>query len=84
MDCGFKLYRREIFDHITIKSTGALIDAEILARANRAGYTIGEIGVDHLPRTAGAQTGANIKVIVRAFRELLKLRRDILATPKHA
>lgn len=84
VDCGFKLYRREIFDHITIKSTGALIDAEILARANRAGYTIGEIGVDHLPRTAGTQTGANIKVIARAFRELLKLRTDILATPKHA
>jgi len=84
VDSGFKLYRREIFDHISMKSTGALIDAEILARANRAGYTIGEIGVDHLPRTAGTQTGANIKVIVRAFRELLRLRRDILDTPKHS
>jgi len=82
VDSAFKLYRREIFDQIDMKSTGALIDAEILARANRAGYTIGEIGVDHLPRTAGAQTGAKLKVIARAFRELLKLRRDILAAPR--
>jgi len=81
VDSAFKLYRREIFDHIEMKSTGALIDAEILARARRAGYTLGEIGVRHLPRTAGEQTGANIKVILRAFKELRQLRRDILNTP---
>ena len=81
VDSAFKLYRREIFEHIEMKSTGALIDAEILARARRAGYTLGEIGVRHLPRTAGEQTGANIKVILRAFKELRRLRRDILNTP---
>jgi hypothetical protein len=32
--------------------------------------TIKEIGVQHLPRRAGRATGANIKVIVRAFHEL--------------
>ena len=82
VDCAFKLYRREIFDHIRMKSTSALIDAEILARANRAGFTIGQIGVDHLARTAGSQTGADIKVIFRAFKELFRLRSDILATPR--
>jgi hypothetical protein len=64
-----------------MKSNGALIDAEILARANRAGYTIGHVGVRHLPRVAGQQTGANIKVILRAFKELIRLRKSILATP---
>ena len=81
VDSAFKLYRREIFDHIEMKSTGALIDAEILARARRAGYSLSEIGVRHLPRTAGEQTGANLKVILRAFKELRQLRRDILNTP---
>ena len=33
VDCAFKLYKREIFDHIKMESTGALIDTEILARS---------------------------------------------------
>jgi len=74
IDCAFKLYRREIFDNIKVVSTGALIDAEILARAVRKGYRVTQQGIHHYPRTAGAQTGANLRVILRAFRELLRLR----------
>ena len=77
IDCAFKLYKRDIFDHIELSSTGALIDAEILARAARRGYRITQKGVQHYPRTAGAQTGANFRVIFRAFRELFELRRRI-------
>ena len=77
IDCAFKLYKREIFDTIEMHSTGALIDTEILARAIRKGYTIAQIGVHHYPRTAGEQTGANLRVIVRAFKELFKLYRQI-------
>lgn len=78
IDCAFKLYKRTVFDHIEMVSTGALIDTEILARAKRKGYTIKQIGVHHYPRAAGKATGANIKVILRAFRELFKLRKNIL------
>ena len=77
IDCAFKLYKTEIFDNIKLSSTGALIDAEILARATRKGYRITQKGVHHYPRTAGEQTGANLKVICRAFKELLKLRSQI-------
>jgi glycosyltransferase involved in cell wall biosynthesis len=77
IDCAFKLYKREIFDHIEMSSTGALIDAEILARASRKGYRIVQKGVQHYPRTAGAQTGAKFRVIFRAFKELFELRRRI-------
>lgn len=77
IDCGFKLYRREIFDNIKLSSTGALIDTEILARAVRKGYRITQKGVHHYPRAAGEQTGANLHVICRAFKELFKLRSQI-------
>ncbi len=77
IDCAFKLYPRALFDEIEMKSMGALIDAEILTRAKRRGYTIGQIGVHHYPRTAGASTGANLGVIARAFKELFLLRKDI-------
>ncbi|MHC4555926.1 MAG: glycosyltransferase family 2 protein [Planctomycetota bacterium] len=77
VDCAFKLYRREIFDNIQLSSTGALIDAEILARAARKGYRITQKPVHHYPRIAGTQTGANVRVILRAFKELFKLRSRI-------
>jgi len=77
IDCAFKLYKREIFDNIQLLSAGALVDTEILARAIRKGYRITQKGVHHYPRTAGTQTGANLKVILRAFKELLKLHRKI-------
>jgi glycosyltransferase involved in cell wall biosynthesis len=77
IDCAFKLYKREIFDKIELSSTGALIDAEILARAARKGYRITQKGVHHYPRLAGEQSGASLRVILRAFKELFKLQRRI-------
>jgi len=77
IDCAFKLYKREIFDNIKLSSSGALIDAEILARATRKGYTVTQKGVHHYPRRAGEQTGANLRVIFRAFKELFKLHSQI-------
>jgi len=49
----------------------------VLARAKYCGYRIGQIGVHHYPRTAGEQTGAKLRVILRAFKELFKLYFDI-------
>ena len=78
IDCAYKIFPRSLFDEIEMKSMGALIDTEILARAKRLGYTIGQTGVHHFARAAGEQTGANLGVIVRAFRELFRLRKEIL------
>ena len=77
IDCAFKLYKREIFDTFKLVSTGALIDAEVLARSVRKGYRVVQQGVHHYPRTAGAQTGANLRVILRAFKELFRLWKQI-------
>ncbi|HUU85548.1 MAG TPA: glycosyltransferase family 2 protein [Phycisphaerae bacterium] len=77
IDCAFKIFPRELFERIEMKSMGALIDTEILAKARNLGYSITQTGVHHYPRTAGEQSGANIRVIARAFRELFKLRRQI-------
>jgi hypothetical protein len=73
VDGAFKIYPRHLFDQIEMLSTGALIDTEILAKAHRIGYTIGQTGVPHYPRVAGEQTGAKLSVILRAFRELFTL-----------
>jgi len=84
IDCAFKIFPRSLFDRIEMKSRGALIDAEVLARAARLGYRIGQVGVHHYPRTEGQQTGANLRVILRAFKELFKLRKEIVRTTRRA
>lgn len=76
VDCGFKLFRREIIQELApqIASRGATFSIEWLVRAKRAGYRFAELPVTHRPRLAGSQTGANIDVILRAFRELVRVR----------
>ncbi len=80
VDCAFKIYPRRFIEQIEMRSTGALIDTEMLAKARRLGYSIGQTGVHHYPRTQGEQTGANFKVILRAFRELFGLYKHIRQT----
>lgn len=73
IDCAFKLFRRHALDSMELTSAGALINTEILALAQQRGFTIKEVPVGHFPRLSGAPTGANFGVILRAFRELLKM-----------
>ncbi len=74
IDCGFKLFRRQVLDHVHVESNGAMIDTEFLAGARARGYKIVDVPVTHLPRTAGHPTGANLRVILRAFRDLARFR----------
>jgi glycosyltransferase involved in cell wall biosynthesis len=74
IDCAFKLMKREVWQRIQVHSGGATFSAELLTKARRCGYRIVELPVTHRPRLAGQATGANVHVIVRAFRELAWLR----------
>jgi glycosyltransferase involved in cell wall biosynthesis len=80
IDCAFKIYPKPFIDRIELHSEGALIDTEMLAKARNLGLTIAQVGVHHYPRTAGTQSGANLRVILRAFKELFKLYRRIRRT----
>jgi len=77
IDCGFKLFRREVLEHVTLVSDGAMIDTEFLAGARARGFRIAEVPVTHLPRMAGEPTGANLKVIAKAFRDLVRFRQRL-------
>jgi glycosyltransferase involved in cell wall biosynthesis len=74
VDCAFKLFRREVWESIRVESGGATFSAEFLIKARRAGFLVREQRVTHLPRTAGRATGARPDVILRAFRDLFRLR----------
>jgi hypothetical protein len=77
LDCAYKLFRREIVERLEMTSSGACINAEIMVQCSQAKLQIKEVPVMHYPRHHGAPTGAAIKVILRAFRELPDLRKYI-------
>ncbi len=77
VDCAFKLFRRRVWESITVRSRGATFSAEFLVKARRRGFRVKEVPVTHLPRTAGSPTGAKPRVIARAVAELFRLWRNL-------
>jgi|GEM_PF-444479 len=56
VDCAFKLFRREVIDRMDVACTDFFIDTELVARTAKLGFRSTEMGVRHLPRTAGRTT----------------------------
>ena len=74
IDCGFKVFKKSAIDKLMpLKSEGAMITTEILAKAKKEKLTIAQVVVKHYPRKFGNQTGGNIRVITRAVIESLML-----------
>ncbi len=77
IDCAMKLFRREVFDGLRLDAEGPFLSAEALIKLRARGVRIAQVGVNHYPRTAGANTGASFGKILRTFRDLAKLRWDL-------
>lgn len=73
IDCAFKVIKKPVIDSIDLTTESALTSAEFLIRTRQAGFKLAQVGVHHYPRTAGEQTGANPKVIIKAFKQSLQL-----------
>ncbi len=75
VDCGFKMVRKEVLEKIPHLESqrGAMINAELAIKAKKAGFRIGQVGVNHYPRLSGKPTGNNFKVIIKSFLDLLRL-----------
>src|SRR4051794_6465706 len=82
VDCAFKLMRRDLVQGLPLVSDGAMVSTELLARAQKAGARIAEIGVTHRPRVAGRASGANPRVVLVAFGQLRVVRRELQAEPQ--
>jgi glycosyltransferase involved in cell wall biosynthesis len=77
VDCAFKLYDTELVRICDVHSEGAMVNTEMLVKLSRLGIQFVQVPVHHYPRQHGNATGANPAVILRAFRELLRLRASI-------
>jgi hypothetical protein len=81
IDCSFKLFRREVFDLVTIESKKFFVDAEVLAKARYHGFEMKELGVRHYPRTAGQST-VRLSHILSTLRELARIWINIHSKPR--
>lgn len=79
MNFAFKLVRRRVLDHVELQSEGSFIDVELLARAQKMGFSIIQFGVDYFPRTRGISTLSSNAVILTILREMRSLRADLAA-----
>jgi len=76
IDCAFKLFKREAFECLEIKSDDFLFNAELLAKAKVKKMSIAQIGVEHYPRCGGKST-ISYKTIYLAIKKLMSLHRGI-------
>lgn len=77
LNCAFKIYKKDVIRSFKLHSKLAFINAELLIRAKKKGFSIKETGVTHYPRQFGNQSGANVKVILGTFKELFELRKEL-------
>jgi len=74
-----KFLRRDVIDGIALRSEGSFIDAEMIAKAERAGFAVAQFGVDYFPRSRGVSTLSSGSVIAGMLKEMRQLLGEIRA-----
>jgi glycosyltransferase involved in cell wall biosynthesis len=73
VDCAFKLYDTALVRVADVQAEGAMVNTEMLVKLSKLGVPFVQVPVHHYNRIHGSSTGANLRVIARAFRELIHL-----------
>lgn len=71
---SIKLFRRSILDKVALRSQTAFVDAELCIRAEKAGFKVVEIPIEHLPRLSQGASGGKLSVISETFTDLVTMR----------
>jgi hypothetical protein len=67
-----KLFPGDLVRTVPVESLSPFMETEILIRARERGLRIGNVEVEHFPRTAGRASGARLGVVLRALREMVR------------
>ena len=57
---SIKLFKREILEHFPLESQTAFVDAELCIRAHKAGFSVVELAIEHLPRLSQGASGGKL------------------------
>lgn len=67
-----KLVDGQLLRSLPIRSRSTFAEAEMLLRIARSGRTLNEVAIPHLPRRAGSERGATLRVIYRTCLDLAR------------
>lgn len=81
VDCAFKIFHKYVFEKIKINSENFMVDTEIMAKAVVYGFRIAEVGVTHLPRSAG-KTTVKPSDVFKTLKGMAKLRQELTTLKK--
>jgi glycosyltransferase involved in cell wall biosynthesis len=73
VDCDFRLFRRYIFETISLESRSGVICVEMAKKFELAGFRMVEVPVSHYPRMYGRSEFFRIRHLVFTFKGLLKI-----------
>lgn len=73
VDCDFRLFRRYIFDTISLESRSGVICVEMAKKFELARFRMVEIPVSHYPRMHGRSEFFRVRHLVFTFRGLMKI-----------
>src|SRR5262245_11059013 len=73
VDCDFRLFRRHIFETISLESRSGVICVEMAKKFEQAGFRMVEIPVSHYPRMHGRSEFFRLRHLVFTFKGLLKI-----------
>ena len=73
VDCDFRLFRRHIFETISLESRSGVICVEMAKKFERAGFRMVEVPVSHYPRMHGRSEFFRVRHLAYTFKGLLKI-----------
>ena len=73
VDCDFRLFRRRVFDTITLESRSGVICVEMARKFDQAGFVMAEVPVSHYRRRHGSSEFFRIRHLAHTFNGLLRI-----------
>jgi len=73
VDCDFRLFRRYIFEKISLESRSGVICVEMAKKFEQAGFRMAEVPVSHYPRMHGRSEFFRLRHLAYTFKGLLKI-----------
>ncbi len=80
VDCDFRLFRRHIFETISLESRSGVICVEMAKKFERAGFRMVEVPVSHYPRMHGRSEFFRLRHLAYTFKGLLKVWWDLVVS----
>ena len=82
VDCDFRLFRRHIFETISLESRSGVICVEMAKKFEQAGFRMVEVPVSHYPRMHGRSEFFRVRHLAYTLKGLLKIWWTLVISPR--